>query len=223
MTRNRKAACGVAVAMMASLFTLPAHATPAITLGAINGFASQSPAMIGFDFTVTGSVVVTALGVYEQNLDGFAESHQVGLWDATTDTLLASTTLAAGKSGTLIGPFRYDPVASTTLRPGDTYVLAALFLGSGGFLVFDGFPQDCCGTTFTTDPRVVIDNAAGRFVNTTSFMLPGQGFIAQFPVNFLIDQPLGQAVPEPADFLLLGTALVALGVTRRRARPAVGA
>ena len=57
---------------------------------------------VGFIFTATQNVALTALGFHDQQLNGLANAHDIGLF-STSGTLLASATIAAGTAAPLIG------------------------------------------------------------------------------------------------------------------------
>ncbi len=98
----------------------------------------------GWSFTVSAPIVVEQLGFWDSSQDGLATSHGVGLWRGD-GTLLTSATVPAGTGGTLVGTFRWVPVAEVELSPGTTYVVGAywstgdpdMILGAGENVVFD--------------------------------------------------------------------------------------
>jgi autotransporter-associated beta strand protein len=96
------------------------------------------PYTIGYDFTVGSTpVTINALGVEDTDStstmsgftgfgDGLSESHVVGLWQG--GSLIASATVSAGTSATLVNDFRYAMLSSPiTLTPGTTYDIGAYF------------------------------------------------------------------------------------------------
>jgi hypothetical protein len=92
------------------------------------GFSSGNDTY-GFDFTVGAtSLLVTDLGLWDVNSDGFSNAHIIGLWD-NSGNLLGSVPIAAGTVDPLTGEFRYAPlVIPVTLAAGSTYVLGASYL-----------------------------------------------------------------------------------------------
>ncbi len=102
------------------------NATPGI-LGTNGG------RVVGQSFTATTSVTLNSLGFIDLNntnpvgggsSDGLLGSYQVGIWNATTEQLLASTTVTT--DSTLINGFRYSPIPATTLSAGEHFVIGAL-------------------------------------------------------------------------------------------------
>lgn len=88
----------------------------------------------GQEYTATTSVTLNSLGFIDLNNtnpvgggssgDGLLGSYQVGIWNATTEQLLASTTVTT--DSTLINGYRYSPIAATTLTAGEHFIIGAL-------------------------------------------------------------------------------------------------
>jgi uncharacterized protein (TIGR03437 family) len=104
--------------------------TVAITVtGLASGFNySQGTYLLGFEFQANSPIAITQLGFYDSNANGAAEAFEdspVGLYDITTNTLLASATVTA--SDPLTGFFRYaalsNPIALNTT---DTYAIVGI-------------------------------------------------------------------------------------------------
>jgi len=105
--------------------------TVAITVtGLGSGFNyTQGTYLLGFEFQVSSSAItITQLGFYDSNANGAAETFEdsaVGVYDITTHTLLASTTVTA--SDPLTGFFRYAALSNPiTLNTTDTYAIAGI-------------------------------------------------------------------------------------------------
>ena len=86
---------------------------------------------MGFVFTTTQAVSVTALGYYDEDKDGFWTDHEVGIFDAS-GTLLVSSVLNMGTGSSLDGHYRYRAISSTTLAGNSSYIIAAT--DTGGLL-----------------------------------------------------------------------------------------
>src|SRR5437868_349178 len=129
------------------------------------GIADISPgATVGFDFTVGSSpLLVTSLGLWDENQDGFANSHMVGLWD-NSGNLLGSVTISPSTTDPLLGEFRYATLGSpVTLLAGTTYVLG------GSYVRLDA--DHYLGTGQRTfNPAVASGNA--RFRTGAGFVFP---------------------------------------------------
>ncbi|MEI9961385.1 MAG: hypothetical protein WDM76_09750 [Limisphaerales bacterium] len=94
--------------------------------GAGSTSISSLDAVVGYSFTIgITSLEASALGLFDQDLDGFSEAHNVNIW-SSTGILLGSVTVPAGSLAPLQGEFRYvSLLAPVTLVSGETYVIAA--------------------------------------------------------------------------------------------------
>jgi hypothetical protein len=204
-------------AAMAAVLGAAAHAagTPAMSYSLNTGEAlGNPPYTLGWEFTVNAPVTIDGLGVFDDNLDGLAESHDVGLWNGA-GSLLASATVAAGTTDPLIDNFRYADVAPLTLQAG-TYFIGATWLSGDDPNVFTGDPG-----TVTTVPQISYDAAAyasgGVLADPTSIVTAAQGY---FGPNLLIS-----SVPEPATWAMMVIGFGGLGAalrSRRRSARAAG-
>src|SRR5471030_598588 len=64
--------------------------------------ATDSSLSLGFTFSTNSAVTVTSLGYYDDQLDGFATSHEVGIFNSLGN-LLTSAFLSAGTGNSLSG------------------------------------------------------------------------------------------------------------------------
>ncbi|MGA9868965.1 MAG: VPLPA-CTERM sorting domain-containing protein [Acetobacteraceae bacterium] len=176
---------------------------------------------LGFTFTANTTFNVTSLGYYDDLGDGFLTAHDVGIFQGDGASgpgpLLASTTLAAGTSGTL-GPndFRYQAIAPLTLTAGQTYTIAGLSpnVGVNDAWVYGG-PSEVTG--FSVDPDITIPLDAARYI----YFPPG-GVLTDpsdhfsdyqfYAVNF--NGPT--AIPEPAALALLLVGMGGLAAAKRK-------
>src|SRR5690348_2078491 len=97
------------VLLGASLFGLchPAAAqnSSAVTFTGGNPATGGGPQTRGYQFSISGPLLVTGLSYYDEGANGFLETgHPVGLWDQS-GTLLAQTTVT--NSSTLKDSFRF--------------------------------------------------------------------------------------------------------------------
>src|SRR5205809_4323290 len=73
--------------------------------GSFDNFANDTT---GFRFTVGSlDISVSALGFYDQELDGLTDPHTVAIFDVPTRLQVASATIPSGVVGILEGGFRY--------------------------------------------------------------------------------------------------------------------
>ncbi|MFL6516441.1 MAG: hypothetical protein ACJ8M1_15600 [Chthoniobacterales bacterium] len=180
----------------------------------------NSPNTLGYDFTVGSSAIeLTALGMWDQNQDGFTNPHSIGLWD-TSGTLIAKAFLVPSTVDPLDGQFRYAPIipigsGPVILSAGTTYVLGASYIA----LDADLFIINTGGNQATFDPAVSPGNA--RFTSSPiGFAFPDvhntAGSVVGPNAQFTL---VSNGVPESgATVLLLGLTVVCLGCARSRSK-----
>ena len=169
---------------------------------------------LGFDFTVGAApLLVTALGLWDFNQDGFANPHTVGLWD-NSGKLLGSVLISPGTIDPISNQFRYATlVTPVTLLAGTTYVLGASYLQNDA----DADILNFSGDQATFDPAVAAGNGRGAAGSGFAFPSQNDGFgsfvgpDAQFTF-------VSSGVPDTGSTLgLLAVALAALiGASRLR-------
>lgn len=169
----------------------------------------------GWGFTVSSTVLVDALSVWDDAGDGLSVSHPVAIWTGAGE-LVASTIIKAGTLSDVIGPavegglFRVEPITPVLLSAGTAYVIGAQYFLSGqsdGFLACEFV---FCDTVFTNS-AISYDYIAGRRMHFGSFEFPelASGGIGYFGPNFTI-------VPVPAALLLFCSGfLFLIGVVRK--------
>ena len=103
-----------------------AQTTPALTFDVLGeGFSVATASVtLGYSFSVNGSAVVSALGVYDSGFDGLVNAHDTGIFDSA-GTLLVSTTIPSGSVAPLIDKFRYVSITPLLLSSG-TYTIGHL-------------------------------------------------------------------------------------------------
>jgi len=186
-----------------------AHAGPAFTVSNTTGSSLGNPPFtLGWQFSTTGTITVTDLGLFDDSQDGFAERHELGLWDSAGN-LLASTFVGVGTGDPLVNQFRYADIVDIVLGAG-TYQIGALFASGADPLLFPGE-----ATGFATDSAITFIASAfasgGTLTNPTSSAGTDPSY---FGPNFLFE---ATAVPEPGSLALLAIGLIAIASKRRKA------
>ncbi|HTX39081.1 MAG TPA: DUF4082 domain-containing protein [Bryobacteraceae bacterium] len=130
MTRMRLPVMGaLLLAAWVSASTAIADTVAINVTGLDSGFNySQGTYLLGFEFQANRAITITQLGFYDSNATGAAETFEdspVGVYDITTNTLLASATVTA--SDPLTGFFRYAALNSPiALNTTDTYAIVGI-------------------------------------------------------------------------------------------------
>lgn len=155
--------------------------------------------VVGFRFTPTSTGLITHLGILNDPVDSVLNySHQVGLWETSTQTLLGSVTVDA--TGTNINNFIYKKLSnSIAVTSGTSYTLGAVYIGEGG----DYY------VTFPSSINLYgIQNTNGVYPASQSL-----GFVFPTQINSTNLARLGPnalLTPIPEPITILGT-LTALG------------
>jgi len=171
----------------------------------------------GYDGTVGEMIAIgatplsiNALGVQDGGLF-LGSSTEVGIWNATGSTLLASATVTTADPE-LAGNYRYGSISALTLAANTDYLIGAL-VGTG----YADFGDDDTTATYSADTDVTIVNNAyvGSGSTLAAPTVNGTDALGRWAPANATDL---QAVPEPSVLALsaLGS-LTALLKLRRRA------
>jgi hypothetical protein len=212
----KRIACTLALLAWASV---PAIAGPGIT-GLTPGNSVDNPnGTYGFAFSLNNDETIRALGVYDAGRDGLVSDAAVGIWDETGTTLLTSTVVHAGTTGTLIGDFRYNAIAPLLLNA-NINGSATYFIGS--YDPLDPITQTDSGLDANQPGGVSLDQ---NLQGVVQFFVLGDGLAfpdlptnvagAFLGPNFTTDA-VAAALPEPASLVILGAGLTTLASLRRR-------
>jgi hypothetical protein len=191
-----------------------AAAVPTLAVNFSNAGAaggSGPDVMIGWRFSTTSPISVSQLAFWDDQGDGLAESHQVGIWSAagsgSAAAALLSTTVLAGTADPLAPGsfFRVANVTPLTLPAGD-YVIGGLLQGNQ----VDPYKETSTVSGFAAATGITYPER--RFIGTTrGFSRPDNTStgLGSFGPNFTFF-----AVPEPSTAAL--AALAFAGLTARR-------
>jgi hypothetical protein len=203
---NLRSATALCIAALLTIAT--GNSSQAATLVTDPGgevFRLLNPGTAGFQFTLSltaTDLVVTSLGIIDKDGDGLNTSHQIGLWEGSTQ--LALVTVEAGTANPLINGYRYAELSvPVILTLGGTYTIGAQTTGSDEFRD-SGTSAQFWGEVTDTVARWIQEGPAG-FSRPTNFG-GGTGYMAP---NMIL-------VPEPSTAALLLVGLVGAGLRRRR-------
>lgn len=181
-----------------------AFASPAITSFDNPSIFVGGNFLVGYQFTATNNQNVTALGYYDQDQNGLAVSHNVGIYDLGGNLLASS---AVGPGSYLLSGFRYVDLASAfNLTVGSQYRIAGTTEGNDGW-VFQA--QNIATNGISYD--------GSYFQNGSSLAFPAiQASDREYmTVNFLT---AAGAVPEPSTWAMMLLGFGAIGFATRRRR-----
>lgn len=172
-------------------------------------YGSTPGDVIGFAFTADVDLTATALGVWIGSDGVLNSSHQVGLWDLNSQSLLGS--VVVDNSDLLLDSFRYADLSSALqLTAGTSYVLGAVFEFDDG----DGYISS---PSSVTTSNVTILNAVFPAAEDLGFIFPTgvTQSLGRFGPNMLAEQSVTNDVPAPGTFALL---LLSVGILKLRRR-----
>jgi hypothetical protein len=192
------------------------------TSGAGSGTQQPHNLTLGWSFTLSSSILVTQLGLWDgagpgtggSVGDGFGSAHDVTLW-TSAGVSLATATIPAGTTANLVNDFRYVSLLSPTLLAPGTYVISAYYAQTSFDIDFAnaGTITTASGVTYGTagdlsgassSPFHGSRSILGNFFPTTDIEFAPKSF---FGPNFQFNG----AVPEASStlmLLLLGVAAI---------------
>jgi len=184
-----------------------------ISDGVANGYTV--PQSFGDVFTVNQNITVTAVGFYDSTGTGLQDPHDVGIFDSSGN-LLGDASVPSGTTGTLIGDFRYENLAtSLNLSAGSTYTLAGLVLKNtddAGYTSPGGVNIDPA-LSVSSDPAVYVFAGGPTVAWPTN---PGVSATFYVGPNFEFnDTTRTTSTPDSASWTVLLIAAGFLGSARR--------
>lgn len=194
----------VMLALLGATLAVPGFSATAFQTSGGSGYTNGSW-VFGFNFTPQTNIDVTALGYWDQNGDGFLSSHQVGIYNNTTQALLTSATVLS--TDLLIDQFRYQNVSPVTLLAGQSYRLV-------GVSQNDLYTIDA---SQTVDPAITFTSWTYNSGTSLAYVASGFNDGPYFGPNFTFNDSPTEA-PEPSTLVLLGAGLIAVGGRRWMSR-----
>jgi hypothetical protein len=167
-------ATGSCVVGLFTVMSSVAQASIAFTPPALNSFGNEPTGNDGEFFTPTTSIWVSALGYVSP---GSSVGNEVGIYNVSTTTLLASATLTS--SSTVDGNFLYEAIAPVLLTAGQEYAVVGLYTAGNGAVGYtaDSGVGAAAGITFN---GYAYDNNSTLDLPTDSYMPPIFGPNFQF-------------------------------------------
>ncbi len=218
---NKLVAVAAAVMMAVVFGAGAAQANPIFySVGTGNGTATmtfQGGRVAGGIFTATTTQTFNSLGFIDLNPscmqcgpNGLVGAYQVGIWLASTQTLLASAWVTpTSPLGGLGENFRYTQIPTVTIPAGQQFVVAALLPAS---------PLDPWATNdIHTNSLGISGPGGGQYEISTTLTYPTQG-LAPSTGYSIANASSAIPVPEPTAATLISLSLGGLAAFRRNRR-----
>lgn len=172
--------------------------------------------VVGLLFAVgNSSLEVTRLGFWDYQGDGFATSHQIGIWDQS-GTLLGSATLSSGTSNPMVGDWRYVDLGSSITLSANTNYYAAASTTANDADSWVGSWNLNPGYSFSSDFNVNIPGGNPQlYISTSGVFGPPDTGGGTSNVGYALNFEYN-AVPEPTVIWLTGCGLLFVSLYRNR-------
>jgi hypothetical protein len=197
----------ISAAILAAAFAGSASADPVLEFsGGSSATSGGDDLTVGWAFTTTTAISVTALDAFDPSGDGFVQ-----LYDGSANVLASATVATSDPTEGNPTAFHSAAITPVTLAANTTYYIAedVVAVDTTSFLVMTGTPTTSSLITYGGS----VSDAGLRETPTTDV---NNGNILD-PAYFGPDFD-AVAAPEPASLTLLGFGLAGLGAIRRRKR-----
>ena len=168
-------------------------------------FGGAGSDTFGWGFSLSSPLVVTQLGVWDQNGDGLGQSHLVTIWDST-GTQVAQGTVPSG-TGPETNSFRYVSIGPVLLAAGN-YTIGAFYVALGSDVA------SASASAISTAPGVTYAGsrsiAGNAFPPTDALAIPN----SYFGPNFQFTSPTSAPDTGSTFGLLFLSSIVLLGANR---------
>jgi hypothetical protein len=207
--RSRPASLPIIISVLAAmlLYAVPSRAqVPLMQFS--NGQTApayfRNGGVFGFEIRLLVPYLIHGLGIWDEDADGLASSHEVGLWDQSGTTLLASTLLDNGAS----------PLATPeAAAQGGRWLkadIAPLLLAPGRYVVGAAYQPGDLDTIWFTSSGLLPSSSDVIFVVARE-LAPGSGLMfPEVPIELggyfgpTVFGTAQVAAPEPSSFALTG-------------------
>ncbi len=181
-----------------------ASATPAISFTSPTIDYSNSTDLVGWQFTVNNNITVNELGFYNNPAHGITGSHDIGIYNVATQSLIVSGTVSP--SDQYNNWFNWKSVTPTVLIAGQTYDIVAVLLGNYRTWTPNGFAVD---SNINYVKSVYSNGTSTLSFPNSSDSIPNSHFGPNFGIA-------SARVPEPSTMLLITTGFASLVGAHRR-------
>jgi hypothetical protein len=198
----------ISAAMLTGALAATASADPVLEFtGGSSSTSGGGDITVGWAFTTTTAISVTALDAFDPTGDGFVQ-----LYDGSANVLASATVTTSDSTEGSPTSFFSAAITPVTLAANTTYYIAEDVVATAGtsFLVWTGAPTT---SSLITYGGSVSDNGLAA-TPTTDVVNSGGLDPAYFGPNF----DAAAVLPEPASLTLFGLGLAGLGFTRRHKR-----